>query len=76
MPRYKGVIIHDCWASYFSYKHCGHGLCGSHLMRELTFIVDSNDYAWAKNMKRLLKATCSTVSKTNEKKLHEQDYKN
>jgi len=75
VPRYKGVIIHDCWASYFSYKHCGHGLCGSHLMRELTFIVDSNGYAWAKNMKKLLKETCSVVSKTKEKKLNEQDYK-
>ncbi|RUM93865.1 MAG: IS66 family transposase, partial [Thiothrix sp.] len=38
IPRYGGVIIHDCWASYLSYTHCGHGLCGSHLLRELTFI--------------------------------------
>ncbi|MCP4749088.1 MAG: transposase, partial [Desulfobacteraceae bacterium] len=42
IPRYGGVIIHDCWASYLSYDHCGHGLCGSHLLRELTFIIDSN----------------------------------
>jgi len=47
IPRYSGVIIHDCWASYLSYDHCGHALCGSHLLRELTFIVDSNGYAWA-----------------------------
>ncbi len=76
VPRYGGIIIHDCWASYFSYKHCGHGLCGSHLMRELTFIVESNGYTWAKNIKRLLKETCIAVSKTKEKKLSEQDYKN
>ena len=44
IPRYGGVIIHDCWASYLSYAHCGHGLCGSHLLRELTFIVESNGY--------------------------------
>ncbi len=43
IPRYGGVIIHDCWASYLSYAHCGHGLCGSHLLRELTFIVESNE---------------------------------
>jgi len=47
-PRYGGVIIHDCWASYLSYSHCDHGLCGSHILRELTFIIDSNDYDWAK----------------------------
>ena len=39
IPRYGGVIIHDCWASYLSYDHCGHGLCGAHLLRELTFIM-------------------------------------
>jgi transposase len=40
IPRYGGVIIHNCWASYLAYDHCGHGLCGSHLLRELTFISD------------------------------------
>jgi transposase len=33
IPRYGGVIIHDCWSSYLSYNHCTHGLCGSHLLR-------------------------------------------
>lgn len=37
IPRYGGAIIHDCWASYLSYDHCRHGLCGSHLLRELVF---------------------------------------
>ena len=37
-PRYGGVIIHHCRASYLSYLHCGHGLCG--LLRELAFIVE------------------------------------
>jgi hypothetical protein len=27
IPRYSGVIIHDCWGSYLTYNHCGHGLC-------------------------------------------------
>lgn len=45
IPRYGGAIIHDCWSSYLSYPHCSHGLCGSHLLRELTFIVDTHDYA-------------------------------
>ncbi len=54
IPRYGGVIIHDCWASYLAYEHCGHGLCGAHLLRELTCIVEADGYAWAKNMKRLL----------------------
>ncbi len=69
IPRYGGAIIHDCWSSYFAYQHCGHGLCGSHLLRELTFIVDAHGYRWAKNMKRLLQESCVTVSKSADKKL-------
>jgi len=74
IPRYGGVIIHDCWASYFAYDQCDHGLCGSHLLRELTFIVDANGYAWAVNMKRLLRETCVKVSKRKRKKLTRPEY--
>jgi len=72
IPRYGGAIIHDCWSSYLSYHHCGHGLCGSHLLRELTFIVEANDYAWARNMKRLLQESCAKVSKSPEKRLSDK----
>ena len=76
IPRYGAVIIHDCWQSYLSYDHCGHGLCGSHLLRELTFIVDSNGYAWASNMKRLLQENCAIVAKRQSKQLTDKEYKN
>ena len=76
IPRYGGVVIHDCWASYLAYDQCDHGLCGSHLLRELTFIVDANGYAWATNMKRLLQETCATVAQRKRKKLTRNEYKN
>ena len=76
IPRYGGVVIHDCWASYLSYDHCSHGLCGSHLLRELTFIVDTNGYAWAKNMKRLLQETCEVDARRQSKRLTDDEYKN
>ena len=66
--------MHDCWASYLSYDHCLHALCGSHLLRELTFIIDAHGYRWAKNMKRLLKETCKVVSVKKEKCLDEESY--
>ena len=69
-------MIHDCWASYFSYKNCRHALCGSHLLRELVFIIESNGYAWAKCMKRLLQDTCKTVSKQKSKRLIPTAYAN
>ena len=73
IPRYGGTIIHDCWSSYLSYQHCSHGLCGSHLLRELTFSVEANDYAWAHDMKRLLQETCRQVSESTEKKLTDRE---
>lgn len=76
IPRYGGVVIHDCWASYLSYGNCEHGLCGSHLLRELTFIVESNGYQWAKNMKALLKEASASVSKSKRKKLTKAKYQN
>lgn len=74
IPQYGGKIIHDCWTSYLSYQHLEHGLCGSHLLRELTFIIDSNGYRFAKNMKRLLQTSCRMVSKREAKCLNIDDY--
>ena len=74
IPQYKGKLIHDCWASYFSYADCGHGLCGSHLLRELTFVVESNRYRWASRMKRLLQGACKRVSDGPEKCLDAKEY--
>ena len=75
LPRYAGVAVHDCWASYLSYAHCDHALCGAHLLRELTFIVDAHDYAWAKRMKRLLLHACHEVAQRDDKTLSEREYK-
>jgi hypothetical protein len=72
IPRYGGIVIHDCRVSYFSHHESEDGLCGSHLLRELKFIIDSNGYAWAKNIKRLLKETYINVSKRKRKKLTEK----
>ena len=76
IPRYGGVIIHDCWASYLSYGHCRHGLCGAHLLRELTFVIEAHGYAWAANIKKLLQETCVQVSKSKTKQLSAEDYAN
>ncbi len=75
IPKYGGVIVHDCWRSYLGYEHCQHGLCGSHLLRELVFIYDSNQYQWAKNIKKLLQQACKTVSLTHDKRLDDAAYK-
>jgi transposase len=74
IPRYGGVLVHDCWASYLSYDNCKHGLCGSHLLRELTFAIDTHKYKWAVNMKKLLQKTCKQVSDSKAKSLEYKQY--
>ena len=73
IPRYTGVLIHDCWASYLACDRCRHQLCGSHLLRELVFIVESNDFRWARLMKNLLRETCHRVNKSDTRALSQAE---
>jgi len=50
-------------------------LCGAHLLRELTFVIDANHYAWARNIKSLLQKTCHAVAQSDDKCLTEAAYK-
>jgi transposase-like protein len=69
IPKYGGTIIHDSWASYLSYEHVDHGLCGSHLLRELKFIEDSTGDKWAIKMKKLLQKAAETVGDRHQKRV-------
>jgi len=53
LPTFKNWAIHDCWSSYFSFTNCKHGLCGAHLLRELTALIQK-DIQWAVWFKRYL----------------------
>lgn len=74
IAKYGGIIVHDCWASYLSYRHIEHGLCGSHILRELQFLIDANNYRFAKNMRRLLQLACKMVSQSKDKCLDANSY--
>ncbi len=71
IPRYAGVLTHDCWASYLGYDQCRHQLCGSHFLREITFVVESNGNRWARLMKKLLREACHKVNRSDAKTLPE-----
>lgn len=45
--------IHDCWASYFDFTGCRHGLCNAHLLRELTERIETGA-KWAPQMHTFL----------------------
>jgi len=49
IPEFNGHLIHDFWKPYLQYE-CVHGLCNAHHLRELTFLFEHQDQAWAKKM--------------------------
>lgn len=50
LPQFTGRLVHDCWAPYFAYEGCVHGLCGAHLLRELKFAHEEQGQSWALEM--------------------------
>ncbi len=51
--NYTGVMVHDCWASYWSLSSSRHALCNPHLLRELTAQKEL-DRKWATQMHEFL----------------------
>jgi transposase len=54
LPQRQGWSIHDAWQPYFKYPQAKHGLCNAHLVRELVFVMEHDDQAWAKDFLFLL----------------------
>lgn len=78
LPKYGGIIVHDCWATYLSYKNVGHALCGAHILRELRYIMEceGSDASWAMMMKELLQEACEVVGgRTGIQVLYNKEYK-
>jgi transposase len=60
LPNFEGKAIHDGWKSYQDYE-CEHYLCNAHHLRELTFIWEQYQQAWAFHMFILLGSIKSVV---------------
>lgn len=57
LPKFHGIAVHDCWASYWKYQDVQHAICCAHLLRELNGIIENYpDQAWAQQFKELLLA--------------------
>ena len=49
LPHYKGVVVHDCWNSYWKFAGAAHQICCAHLLRELNGIIENHpEQTWAK----------------------------
>lgn len=53
LPKFRGTMVHDFWASYFRYP-CNHALCNVHLLRELKGISENYGQKWSEQMHDLI----------------------
>ncbi|MGB6065473.1 MAG: IS66 family transposase [Desulfomonilaceae bacterium] len=69
-PGFKGTAIHDAYRSYFQYDEVNHGLCNAHHLRDLVFIQEQYQQAWAKEMEILLLDAKEAVETTKPDQAH------
>jgi transposase len=50
---FQNRAVHDCWESYFGFEQCRHALCDSHLLRELTNLIEKGS-KWAAQMHQFI----------------------
>ena len=53
LPKFNGILCHDHWWPYYSYK-CDHALCNAHHLRELERAIEQDHQVWGSQMKALL----------------------
>ena len=53
LKDFQNRAVHDCWESYFGFEQCQHALCGAHLLRELTNLMEKGS-KWAAQMHQFI----------------------
>ena len=55
LPHARGIIVHDCWSSYWKYQDVTHAICCAHLLRELNGVIENHpEQTWAPKFRKLL----------------------
>ena len=65
LGHYRGVAVHDGWATYRKYRRPTHALCNVHHLRELQGAIerDPHTQTWAQQMDEPLRELKDTVER-------------
>lgn len=76
IPKFTGWLMHDFLSSYLSFENCLHTFCKSHLLRELVFLFEQHQQAWAKDLHDLFleMLQCVKDGKARAAPLTEQEF--
>jgi transposase len=66
LKYFKNWAIHDCWASYFNFEDCKHGICNAHILRELAALKEKKS-VWAVKMHKFILALYRATQKGTSK---------
>lgn len=69
LKHFTGVLCHDHWKPYYTFKECDHSLCNAHHLRELERAFEQDGQKWAYKTKKLLLEIKKAVDKTKRGKL-------
>jgi transposase len=54
LSKFRGNAVHDHWKPYLKFDQCQHSFCNAHHLRELQFVTEQYQQAWAEEMAQLL----------------------
>lgn len=60
------MCAHDGFSSYDGYGQCRHAQCNAHILRELSYVIESSKPQWVTEMKALLLEIKAAVGKACE----------
>ena len=66
LPHRTGRIMHDDYASYFQYPDAQHATCNAHHLRDLVFLHERHEQAWAEDLAQLLLEIKASVAVARE----------
>jgi transposase len=75
LNQFKGTLVRDGWFSYKWYQQCKHSLCNAHLLRDLTFIgeTEPDHEPWTTALAKLLIEIKDAVKTARNSSLSELD---